>query len=292
MLRSDAHHDNVHCLQDIERRHLEKAKERDALVLDVGDIFCAMQGRGDPRGNYDALRPEHRTEKYLDALVSTASTFYAPYARHFALMAHGNHETAVIKHRNTDLIDRLTAELRRAGGVTMSGTYAGWVTLRFEVHTTQRLSKTIRYYHGTGGGGPVTRGTIQSNRMAVNWPDGDIVVSGHTHDAWILPVTRDRVTQTGRPYRDIAYHVRTPTYKDETSGGMGWAVERGQNPKPIGCAWIELEYIHHGQIKVTPYLDLEPGPGASSRGTEPNGLDGMPAWEMAAASMNGDGGEI
>lgn len=289
MLRSDAHHDNLHCRQDIERRQLEKAIERDALIIDVGDIFCAMQGRGDPRGNYDALRPEHRTDKYLDALVSTASKFYQPYARHFALIAHGNHETAVIKHRNTDLIDRLTAELRRAGGVTMPGTYAGWITLRFDIRRTVRTSKTIRYFHGSGGGGPVTRGVIQSNRMAVNWPDGDVVVSGHTRDAWVVPVGRDRVNTQGLPYQDYAWHVRTPTYKDETSGGMGWAIEKALNPKPLGCAWLELTYSGDS-VQINASLDLEAGGGVRQR-SEREGRDGVPAWELLAMGAGGEGGE-
>ena len=42
LLRSDAHHDNIHCNRDLETAHLKKAKERGALIIDAGDLFCAM----------------------------------------------------------------------------------------------------------------------------------------------------------------------------------------------------------------------------------------------------------
>lgn len=292
MLRSDAHHDNIHSLHDLEREHLEMARDRDAMILDAGDIYCAMQGRGDPRGSYDALRPEHRTDKYLDALVSTAIDFYAPYARNFALIGHGNHETKVIKHYGTDLVDRLAAGLRGHGGATLAGAYSGWVTLRFQIHQTINLRKVIRYYHGSGGGGPVTRGTIQTNRHAVNWPDANIVFSGHTHDSWMVPIARERINLNGEPYNDIAYHLRTPTYKDETSGGMGWAVERGLNPKPLGCWWLRLTYRHRGQIEIMPMPEHSAGPGLPQHAVpiDPNSPGGVPYFEMPAG-YDSEGGE-
>lgn len=292
MLRSDAHHDNIHSLHDLERDHLEQARERDALIIDAGDIFCAMQGKGDPRGNYDALRPEHKTDRYLDALVATAAEFYRPYARNFALIGRGNHETAVLKHRGTDLTDRLTERLRMAGGVTMPGAYSGWVSLRFAINTTTRMSRTIHYYHGSGGGGPVTRGVIQSNRHAVNWPDADVIFSGHTHDGWILPIVRERLTEHGRPYNHMTWHIKTPTYKDETSGGVGWAVERGHNPKPLGCVWLELAYRSEDKaIHITPQPMFSAGPGLpqSWQGERP-ASDWVPAW-MGPAGSDAEGGE-
>ena len=36
MLRGDAHYDNVHCRQDVELRDLERAKELNAGIIDVG----------------------------------------------------------------------------------------------------------------------------------------------------------------------------------------------------------------------------------------------------------------
>ena len=241
MLSSDRHHDNVQARWDLEKEHLEKAKARRALILDFGDLFCAMQGKYDPRSSMDSLRPEHKTDKYLDTLVDTAATFYGPYAHQFVLLGRGNHETNIYKRHGTDLTDRLADRLRTEHGArVLPGEYNGWVTFRFVMRKTVKTSRVLCYFHGSGGGGPVTRGTIQSNRMAVNFPDADMVVSGHTHDNWILPIKRKRITHAGLPYDDLAWHIRTPTYKDEHATGRGWAIEKGLNPKPLGCVWVRF----------------------------------------------------
>lgn len=79
LLRADAHHDNLYCNHDLEREHLEQAKERNALVCDFGDLFCAMQGRWDKRKDDSQLRGELRGNNYLDRLVQYNSAFYEPY---------------------------------------------------------------------------------------------------------------------------------------------------------------------------------------------------------------------
>ena len=82
LLRSDAHHDNGHTDQAMERRHLREAVERGAAVLDIGDLHCAMQGKWDRRASRDGMRPEYQSGNYLDRLVECAASFYAPYAEH------------------------------------------------------------------------------------------------------------------------------------------------------------------------------------------------------------------
>ena len=49
LLTADVHWDNPHCDRTLYRRHLDLAKERDAAILNVGDWFCAMQGKYDKR---------------------------------------------------------------------------------------------------------------------------------------------------------------------------------------------------------------------------------------------------
>lgn len=242
LLRSDAHHDNAWCDQAFERAHLEQAKERSALVLDFGDLFDAMQGPGDKRASKEQMRNEHNRTAYFDTLVETAAEFYAPYANRIGLIARGNHETAVAKHYATDLTDRLTDRLRtRNGGITQSGGYGGWVRFMFTKHSTVQEQRRLKYFHGTGGGGPVTRGVISTNRQAVYLPDADIVVNGHTHDSYHLPIARERLTMAGIVVHDLQHHVRCTTYKDEyRDGAGGWHIERGGPPKPIGAVWMRM----------------------------------------------------
>lgn len=243
LLRTDVHHDNPKCRQDLEKKHLEQAKERNAIVIDNGDLFCAMQGKYDKRSNKDSLRPEHQTGKYLDALVNTAADFYGPYAHLFAVLGKGNHETAICGRHETDLTDRLAASLReRTKCNVLSGGYGGWVKFVFKFGKSQfRASKLLYHYHGTGGGGPVTRGVIQTNRMAVFNPDPDIIFTGHTHDEWIVPIQRQRVSDLGIPYQDEQLHLRAPGYKDAWGDGCdGWEVEKMLGPKPIGSMWLRF----------------------------------------------------
>jgi hypothetical protein len=101
-------------------------------------------------------------------------------------------------------------------------------------------SVVMYMHHGYGGGGPVTRGTIQTSRMAVYLPDADIIWTGHTHDEWIMPIQRARLSPHGRPYLDRVTHVRSPGYKDEFSEQAGWAVEKGMPPKPKGALWLRF----------------------------------------------------
>lgn len=241
LLRSDVHHDNSHTDWDMEKKHLELAKEKNAPIIDGGDLFCAMQGKWDKRADTSACRDEHRNGNYLDSLVSTASDFYEPYVDNFALLCPGNHETAIIKRHETCLTTRLTERMQSLSKhkrVAM-GAYSGFVRIKVKVRNTS-YNLVIARHHGYGGGGPVTRGVIQTNRQAVYQPDADIVWSGHTHDSWQVPISRVRLRPNGDVMLDRQVHVKTAGYKDEYSPHEGWHIERGGPPKPKGAAWLEF----------------------------------------------------
>lgn len=246
LLSSDRHHDNAWCDHDLERKHLEQAAERNAVIIDAGDLFDAMQGKDDRRSSKDQLRVENKRTAYLDSLLKEAAEFYGPYAGNFAVIGRGNHETAVLEKHGVDLISNFVHRLNADhDGNAYAGGYGGWVVFRFHIQKTVIVSRHLKYFHGSGGGGPVTRGVIQTNRMAVMYPDADIVFSGHTHDAWIMPIARERISQRGMQFQDLSYHVRTPTYKDEYRAGEGgWHVERGGPPKPIGAMWLKFMLVN------------------------------------------------
>lgn len=260
LLRSDAHHDSPHCNRTLERRHLEKAKERAALIFDFGDCMDAMQGKFDPRRNMGDVRPEDARVNYYDRIVEHAAADYAPYAPLWVLMGKGNHELSVLDKANHDLTTALVHAMNRAGGSVQVGGIGGWVRFLFCINKTKRCSVNLKYHHGAGGGGPVTRGVIQTNRQAVYLPDADIVVNGHTHDSWVLPVARERLNNNGVVAHDLMWFIRTAGYKnDYGDGSSGWHNERWGPPKPNGCCWLRLycEDTRTAEVRVEAVQDVE-----------------------------------
>jgi hypothetical protein len=252
LLSSDRHHDNAHADWALERKHLDQAVEREAGIIDVGDLFCAMQGKWDKRADRSALREEYQYGNYLDRLVEVANDFYAPYAEHFIVIGKGNHETSITKRHETDLTERLTQAMTTSTGhLVHAGGYGGWVKFIFKTTKTQTHQINCKFWHGAGGGGPVTRGVITTNRMSVFLPDADIVVTGHTHDQWTVPIARERLRSNGELYLDEQVHVKCGTYKDEYGDGhSGWHIERGGPPKPIGAMWLRF-YRDASKIKFS-----------------------------------------
>jgi hypothetical protein len=239
LLSSDHHLDNPHCRQDLLKEHLREARDRNACAFAFGDSFCAMQGKYDKRANKDDLRPEHKVGDYLDALVRTAADFYQPYSDRLLMMSQGNHETSILKNCESDLLERLCERLRMRGGTTRAGGFSGWVRFQFargNAHSSLRLF----YHHGYGGGGPVTKGLIDYNRMGT-FADADVIVSGHTHDKMHVPGMRVSLNDGNVVEQREQHFVRCGSYKDEYGAGEGgFHIEKGRPPKPLGAYWMRL----------------------------------------------------
>lgn len=246
LLRGDAHHDNPHSDHAMQRRHLDEVVRRYGMWLDVGDLFCAMGGKYDPRANkHGTTRPEHAmAHDYLDSLVRHNADFIAPYARHCITIGAGNHEKSIQKRHETDLTERLCERVRTTTGVPLTaGGYGGWVHFVVQVGT-MRVPLSLKYFHGSGGGGMMSFDTLRVRRQASYIPDADVIVCGHVHERWSLGIGRERLsTERGvfRVVMDEQKHVRTGTYKDEYADGYdGYHIEKGGPPKVIGAMWMKL----------------------------------------------------
>lgn len=250
---ADLHLDNPHADVDLVRRVLEQAREYGARVNLYGDTFCAMGGKYDPRSSKgrDHIRPELNVANYVDAMVEWCADVLGPYADIIDVIGYGNHETSILKRLETDLVQRLVAVLNdRHGASVHAGSYAGWLVYRFRTDSRQVRTHNVHYDHGSGGGGPVTRGVIGTNRRAVYLPDAQTVVTGHIHENWLVTIERERIDRTGRAYIDTQTHLCVGTAKEERLQGIGYHVERGRPPKPLRWWWQEF-YHYRPSAKVS-----------------------------------------
>jgi len=238
---SDAHADSVHCAEDILRKDLRLAKERNAAVFFVGDMADAMQGRQDRRGNKSDIKPELKVQDYWGKLVKYNANILAEAGSNIIGYAYGNHELSVLQHFEIAIPDRTCEALRDpVTDYTPSVLgYRGWLLLTSLVGKSGGYGIKVYFTHGTGGSSPVTRGIIKNARRATTYPDADLVVSGHTHDNWAMPTPRSRISERGTIYDDEQWHVCLGSYKKRMDGdeGLSWEDEREFEPRTIG-GWV------------------------------------------------------
>jgi len=123
------------------------------------------------------------------------------------------------------------------------GGYGGFIVFQGDKGGSNR-SRSVRmyYFHGSGGGSPVTKGVIQTNRRAAS-VDADIYWSGHIHEAWVHhDVAISPCLNTKRIVDRQVTHISTSTYKREWNARGGWHTERGAPMKPIGSMWLKFKY--------------------------------------------------
>lgn len=116
-----------------------------------------------------------------------------------------------------------------------------WHLIRFMAadEAKTKLTVTARYYHGKGGGAPVTVGTIQTNRQAAYLDGVDIVVNGHNHHGYVLPRAKMRLTSRGIVERGVTLFLRTPGYKASMNQETGYDVEKG-SPRANGAVLVRF----------------------------------------------------
>lgn len=235
---SDVHWDNAHCDLKAFAKDLTAARNQGAPVFIFGDFFCAMQGKWDKRKSRDALRPEHHSGSYLDKLVSTAAEYLEPWAECLALITMGNHESSILNHHETNLLERLHERLLQMPKYSgQIGGFAGFCNVMLE-HGGRHTSSLLYWHHGYGGGGEVTRGMIDNSRTRGQvW--ADVHFSGHIHRRNLDENIVQTLSQDGQRIREHRQlFLRGGTYKAEDGGRDGnlstWHTERGRTARPIG----------------------------------------------------------
>jgi hypothetical protein len=262
LLSGDRHHDNPHADHELEKKHLDEVVKRKAGWIDVGDLFCAMEGRADPRRSRKGVREEHAmAPDYFDSIVNAAAEFYKPYAQHCVVIGRGNHEASVLKNNETDLTERLCERMSMMSKCKVyPGGYGGWIKFRTD-RGGHRYALNLKYFHGSGGAALMSFDTLKVRRQAAVMPDADVIVQGHVHKQWVMPLARERLISDKAGMRirhDVQYHVRVGTYKDEFQDGYGgFHVEQGRTPEIIGAVWMKLS-LHHEIVNGETRYSLRP----------------------------------
>ena len=244
---SDLHWDNPKCNRELLKKHLDRCLEEDRKVFINGDMFCLMQGKYDPRRSKKDIRPEHNKVNYIDAVIEDAVEWFAPYKDVIVHVGYGNHETAIVKNLETDPLRRWVDlfNYTQKAEVKLGG-YGGWVRIRLQPWETsqRRASVQMYHFHGSGGGGPVTKGTIQNQRQMASIEGADIICMGHVHELYTMVHSVKHLNADSlRPTHREVHHFRTGCYKDEYDDGYGgWHIERGAPPKPLGCVVADLVF--------------------------------------------------
>ena len=258
LLLSDVHYDSTKCDRDMLKDHLDKALALKASVYIFGDWFDLMQGMYDPRRSYSSLRPEYKSITYLDDVINDAVEFLEPYREVLAMVGRGNHETNIEKRLSTSPIDRLVGAL---GGGIMAGPYSGWVQLVYSRNANNhggRHQRMLHFHHGYGGNAPRSKGVLNVDLDQKEWPDADVIVSGHTHQKWHVPMSVERITDRLNTYEDTVHHLKLGSYK-KLDRFAGWEVEKGFQQPRLGGWWMDVELRrtkHDGVDVARPYLSF------------------------------------
>jgi hypothetical protein len=247
---SDLHWDNPKCLLDVLKKDLDYCLENNIPVILNGDTFCLMQGAFDYRKMKSDIRPEHQANNYFDAIIETAVEWFSPYAHIIAVVGYGNHETSIIKRHETDMIQRFVSAMNVVNKSDIQiGGYGGWIIVRAYAQTTR-----IKYFHGSGGGGIVTKGNINLTRALQIYEGMDCFSMGHIHENLCRNDVRDTIRHDGKrivQYQRQVHLMVTGTYKEEYKDGHGgWHIERGATVKHIGGRILDIHHASSQKNKV------------------------------------------
>ena len=243
---SDLHWDNPKCDRDLLKKHLDYCKEHNIPVMVNGDFFCLMAGRGDFRRNKSEIRPELNNTRYLDSVVETAVEWFEPYADILTVIGYGNHETSIIKYQETDILQRFVDLLNlKCNSNVQTGGYGGWLIIKL-MDNTKIFSTRIKYFHGSGGGGVVTKGALNLTRALEVYEGCDVYTMGHIHENSARNDVRDTLNHNAYKGYYVSHkpiHLMiTGTYKEEyQEGAKGWHVERGAPIKPTGGRFLTIK---------------------------------------------------
>lgn len=242
---SDIHYDSLHCDRKSLKAHFDQAVAEDRMIEINGDWFDVMGCFKDPRTKAADIDPRFivRGKSYLDVVIEDSYEFLKKYADNILIMSLGNHETAILKHRDTNPLTRLVTMLRQHNPNIMEGLYEGYVQFQIKDsrHKTTSQLFSERFHHGFGGNAPRSKGMLHSQIIAMQYPDVDLYQSGHTHQKFHDPSNvRERITKKGRVHESTMHYLKLGSYQKKTVG-LGYANINGMPRTRLGGWFADME---------------------------------------------------
>lgn len=253
LIISDVHFDSLHCDHESLKKHLDQIKEKNGKIIIVGDWFDVMGCHKDPRSKPAQINPIYiqKGRQYLDLVVEDSYEFLKPYAKNLGIITYGNHETSILKHRDTDPLERLIFLLNQNKGVDVhKGAYAGWIIASIQREGANakkaRLNFNICYHHGKGGNAKRSKGILYSQLDAMEFPDANLIISGHDHNKIYDPSNvRKRISpRSHKPYTDTVHWLKTGSYA-KSPDDFGFAVQKGFMGKRMGGWFVDLDFVRN-----------------------------------------------
>jgi hypothetical protein len=255
LLSSDIHADDNEFNRKIFTKEYTKAADKGARIYIAGDVLrCILIN--DKR--YTKSSDIYDSDDIIGESIEQAVALFKPYVDYIDIIGCGNHETAILKRNNVDvirlLINRLNTLRSEKLDPIVHGGYEGWIRIYFDRpggNTT--FIFTIWYNHGQGGSSPVTKGIIDLARRG--YIDADVIWMGHKHQR--ISVEMDPLccltTNSNKIHwkerRGIitgCYGNRHREYDIKEKGyQLSFSEEKCRTPQAIGGAFINVNHYSH-----------------------------------------------
>ena len=200
-------------------------------ILILGDVFDAIFSK-DKRYT-PSVTSLAGIDDQLNGAIDMAFNILKPYANKIQLISKGNHEVAILKYVNVDILSMLIYRLNHETGSTIQmGSYRGYVQ-----HVFTTANKNVRYYnllydHGHGGSSMVTKGMIDINRIKTGM-SFDGFFFGHKHNKIADIDNQISLSRTGKILTKKRISAQVGTFKNLIfdSKTVGWEDTKGfDNP--------------------------------------------------------------
>lgn len=181
-LFSDLHADSASFAAREFKADADKALSRGARFLINGDLFDAILPTDHKR--YTRANDGFDEDAQINARIDRVYRLLLPYVNSIDFIGIGNHESSIVKYSGADLVAFLVRDLNQARDKSLPpiqrGGYQGFLRLKFSEGKQHTREFVIYREHGKGGAAPVTKGTINIQRLHTTY-QADCYWLGHTH---------------------------------------------------------------------------------------------------------------